>query len=275
MNKEDFFISQFSKASMRIGDDGAIVDKYVYSKDAFFENIHFKRAWLSFYDIAKKAMLVNLSDAIAMNAVPRYILLSVALPGSLNRKDIAELADGFIDTAALYNIEIIGGDTISNTKIDITITVMSELITKPLERRGLRHNDLVAYTGTLGGSKKALRYLLNGGKAHTKSKFRHIELRGSLISNAARYLSAGMDVSDGLMSDLDKLSKINRLGFHFNSKMNKNTICSGEEYEMLISFSPRERKTMKRRAQKERVKLNIFAKAVRKKHINSCKANHF
>ena len=43
---------------MHIGDDGAIIDKYVYSKDAFFENVHFKTKWMSHYQIASKAMNV-------------------------------------------------------------------------------------------------------------------------------------------------------------------------------------------------------------------------
>ena len=275
MNKEDFFISHFSSSSRKIGDDGAIIGSYVYSKDAFFENIHFKRSWLSLYDIAKKAMLVNLSDAVAMNAKPEYVLLSVAIPSSLSRSEISELARGFSETASTYGVEIIGGDTISNTKIDITITVMSKLYAKPLQRRGLKAGDLLAYTGSLGSSKKALRYLLSGGQAHTKSKFRDIQLRSEFIQNSARYLSAGMDISDGLMSDLDKLSKINHLGFHFIKNIEKNVVCSGEEYEMLISFSPRERKTLIRLAEKARVKLNIFAKARRTRFKNSCKSNHF
>ena len=37
-----------------IGDDGAIVDEFIYSKDAFFENVHFKTSWMSYYQIAKK-----------------------------------------------------------------------------------------------------------------------------------------------------------------------------------------------------------------------------
>ena len=43
MNKEDFFIKQFkSKKNKIIGDDGAVIGKYVYSMDAFFENVHFQ-----------------------------------------------------------------------------------------------------------------------------------------------------------------------------------------------------------------------------------------
>ncbi|WP_434658816.1 AIR synthase related protein [Sulfurimonas sp. NW9] len=72
MNLENYFISQFN--SKHIGDDGALIDNIVYSKDAFFENVHFKRSWMSCFQIAQKAMLVNISDAVAMNAVPKYAL---------------------------------------------------------------------------------------------------------------------------------------------------------------------------------------------------------
>ncbi|MDR2342313.1 MAG: thiamine-phosphate kinase, partial [Campylobacteraceae bacterium] len=68
MDKESFVISQFQNEF--IGDDGAVVGKWVYSKDIFAEDIHFKKEWLTLSQIAKKAMLVNISDAIAMNAKP-------------------------------------------------------------------------------------------------------------------------------------------------------------------------------------------------------------
>ena len=93
MNLENYFISQF--CNRHIGDDGAVINGFVYSKDAFFENVHFKKEWLSYYQIARKAMLVNISDAIAMNATPKYVLLSVAMPSSMKKDDMKELADGF------------------------------------------------------------------------------------------------------------------------------------------------------------------------------------
>jgi len=81
LNLEDYFISHFKSVS--IGDDGAYLDGYVYSKDAFFENVHFKTEWMNHYQIASKAMLVNISDAISMNAKPAYALLCVAMPKSI------------------------------------------------------------------------------------------------------------------------------------------------------------------------------------------------
>ena len=76
MNKEEYFIKQFSGNKV-IGDDGAFIDGFVYSMDAFFENVHFKKEWMSLKQIAYKSMIVNISDAIVMNATPLYALLSV------------------------------------------------------------------------------------------------------------------------------------------------------------------------------------------------------
>jgi len=147
-NKEDFFIKQF-KSSKFIGDDGAVIGKYVYSVDAFFENVHFKRQWMSLKEIAIKSMLVNISDAIVMNSIPKYALLTVAIPPFFTKKDLKELAKGFKKVAKQYNIEIIGGDTISNDKLDISITIIS-VTTKPIFRTGTKKNDLICYTGSLG-----------------------------------------------------------------------------------------------------------------------------
>ena len=274
MNLEDQFISYFSKKTKHIGDDGALIDGYVYSKDAFFENVHFKREWMSLKELAYRAMMVNISDAVAMNAKPLYALLAVAIPKDISRAQMKELSEGFIKAAQKYNIDIIGGDTISNIKLDISITIISKT-KNPLFRRGIKKGHLLAYTGKLGNSKKELQKLLRGGSLHPKSKFRNIVLRDRFISTCKRYLSAGMDISDGIFSDLGKLSAVNGLGFDFLQPISKAIGCSGEEYEMLVSFDPRQKKAVQRRAKQTRTPLSIFAKAKRKKYTNRCKAHHF
>ncbi|WP_324170417.1 thiamine-phosphate kinase [Sulfurimonas sp.] len=270
--KESYFIAQFD--NKHIGDDGALIDNKVYSKDAFFQNVHFKAQWMNHYQIATKAMMINISDAIAMNAQPKYALLSVAMPKSITKEQMRELASGFKDVASLHDIEIIGGDTISNSKLDITITIVSE-VEKPLLRVGMRNKHLLAFTGDLGRSKKDLKRLFNLGILHKNSKFLNIKLRGKFINASQRFLSSGMDISDGLFSDLGKLSQINKLGYIFNSKLSNEIACSGEEYEMLISFDMRHKKTLIRRAQQTRTPLNIFAQASRVKYSVKCKEHHF
>ncbi len=274
MNVESYFIRLFSAHTAHIGDDGALIGRQVYSNDAFCENVHFKRSWMTLRQIAYKSMLINISDAIAMNAKPQYALLSIAIPSCYTLHELRELHAGFQEAADTYGFEIIGGDTVSNSKLDISITIISSTDT-PLHRKGLKKGDLLAYTGGVGESSRDLRYLLSGGKVHSRSKFIHFGLRDKFISDATKSLSCGMDISDGLGSDLERLHSLNKVGFHFTKPLGKRLFCSGEEYEMLVGFNPRHRKKLIRIAAKNRTPLQIFAKAKRTSYKNCCKAHHF
>lgn len=274
MNVESYFIKLFSGHTRHIGDDGAVIGRQVFSNDAFCENVHFKCSWMSLRQIAYKAMLINISDAVAMNAKPQYALLSVAIPSHYSLHDLRELHAGFQKAADEYGLEIIGGDTVSNSKLDISVTIVSHG-RNLLHRKGLKEGHLLAYTGQLGQSARDLRYLLSGGKVHSQSKFVHFGLRQAFIAEATGALSSGMDISDGLGSDLERLHSLNRIGFHFDKPMGKKLFCSGEEYEMLVGFDPRQRKKLLRLAAKNRTPLHIFAKAKRTAYKNCCKAHHF
>ena len=274
MNVESYFIRLFSAHTAHIGDDGALIGRQVYSNDAFCENVHFKRSWMTLRQIAYKSMLINISDAIAMNAKPQYALLSIAIPSYYTLQELRELHAGFQEAADTYGFEIIGGDTVSNSKLDISITIISSTDT-PLHRMGLKKGDLLAHTGSVGESSRDLRYLLSGGKVHSRSKFVRFGLRDKFISDATKSLSCGMDISDGLGSDLERLHSLNKVGFHFTKSLGKRLFCSGEEYEMLVGFNPRHRKKLIRIAAKNRTPLHIFAKAKRTSYKNCCKAHHF
>ncbi len=273
MNKESFFISLFN--SKFIGDDAAFIDGFLYSSDAFFEDVHFKRDWISLYDIGYKSMLVNISDAIAMNAKPLYALISIALPKDMSQYDMEILASGIKDCAKKYGIKIAGGDTISSDKIDISITIISKT-KKPIFRKKIKEGYLLAYTGELGSVKKDLDRLQRGYKISKNSKFKRPILRDAFMQKANRYIKACMDISDGLFDDLSKLSKLNRIGFDFFKKIPKRVGCSGEEYELLFAFDKRDLKKILNISKKTRTPITIFAKAKREsKFRNLCRPNHF
>ncbi len=77
---------------------------------------------------------------------------------------------------------------------------------------------------------------LEGEKIDSNSRFIEPILRGDFIYRVRDYLSAGMDISDGLFCDTDKLLDHNRLGFIELIKIDDEVGRSGEEYEMLIGF---------------------------------------
>ena len=273
MNKEDYFIKN-KKKNRFIGDDAAVLGNVCISADAFFENVHFMRKWMSLYQIARKAMLVNISDAIVMNGIPKYALLTVAIPKYYTRKDLKELARGFEETAEEYGIQIIGGDTIANVKLDISVTIVAECVS-PVLRSGMKAGDLLAYTGKLGNSSRDLMRLLRGHRINRNSRFITPVLRKDFFYKAAPNLRCAMDISDGLFHELEKLHRVNRLGFEFFTPIPKRVGCSGEEFEIVFAFDPKNERKIRNIAKLTRTPITVFAKAVRKPYVNLCKANHF
>ncbi len=274
MNKEDFFIRQFSKHNKFIGDDGAVIKKLVYSNDAFFENVHFQKNWMSLKQIGIKAMLVNISDAIAMNAKPLYALLTVAIPKEYTQNDLRKLASGFNKVAKEYNIQIIGGDTICNEKLDISITIVSKT-KNPIYRSGAKIGDLVCYTGDLGTCKRDLQKLFKGQKISSNSKFIKPKLKAEFFYEISKYINASLDISDGLFFELQRISKASKVGFKFFEKIDEHIGTSGEEYELLFTFPKKHLKKIKSIAKKHKVTLNICAKTIKGSFKTTCKNHHF
>ena len=272
MDKEKFFIDQID--SKYIGDDGAVVGDMIYSNDAFFEGVHFKREWMSMRQIARKAMLVNISDAVAMNAKPLYALVTISLPPYLSQNDIVTLTQSLQATATEYGCEIIGGDTVGGDRLNLSITIISKSNT-PLLRKGLQEGDLLLYTGILGESKRDLDKLFAGQSIKCNSKFYEPQLRQEFISKAREYLRVGMDISDGLYCDTNKLLDYNELGFEPIVDIDEEIGLSGEEYEMLIGIAPEQLSSVQKIASKLELPLTLFAKVIYNDRRYRCESHHF
>jgi len=272
VNKEDYLISKIS--SSYVGDDGAVIGNKVYSMDAFFENVHFKREWMSLAQIARKAMLVNLSDAVAMNAKPLYALVTLSLPKDISTSNIDEIVTSLHNVAKEYDCEIIGGDTIAGERLDFSITIVSQT-ENALTRKGLEEGDLLAYTGVLGESKRDLNRLFNGEKISNNSKFIEPILRKKFIEKARPYLRTGMDISDGLFCDTNKMLKMNHMGFELLEEISDEVGSSGEEYEMLIGFLAKDLEEVLHVAKKTDTILTVFAKVAKNDALFSCVGHHF
>ena len=272
MDNESFFIRQLH--SKQIGDDGAVIGQTVYSMDAFCEDIHFRRAWMTPAQIGRKAMLVNLSDAVAMNAIPRYALVTAALPRDFSREEIVELIQALEKTAEEWGCEIIGGDTVGGEKLHLSITLISHA-EAPLMRTGIRTGDLIAYTGRLGESGRELVRLEAGQSLPDDARFFQPTLRAEFIREARPLLRAGMDISDGLYCDTNKLLDLNKTGMNILKNIDTETGSSGEEYEMLIVFDRKHIETLKKLALSMDVPLNIFASVTQNTNRFPCKSHHF
>ncbi|EAK5529392.1 thiamine-phosphate kinase [Campylobacter lari] len=273
MDKEKFIINAFANSIN--GDDGAIIDGYCYSKDLFCEDVHFKRSWMSLEQVGAKAMLVNISDAIAMNATPKYALLGLSLPKCLEMKQVKALQKGLLDSAKEFGVQIIGGDTIADNKINISITIISKVNKRAVFRKGLKKGDLFAFSGKLGESLKGLNILFRGGKLHSKHRFIKPNLRQNFFYDIAKKVRVSMDISDGLNKDLSRILFQNQLSAKFFKKLDKFSLNSAEEYEILFAFDKKHKAFIQNMAKKHRVKLNIFAKTTTGRYKFYGREHHF
>ncbi len=271
-DKESFFISLFPDA--HIGDDGAVIGNTVYSKDLFCEDVHFKRSWMTLEQIAYKSMLINISDAIVMNARPKYALIGIKMPSDFTAPEMEEIAAGFLRAAREYDFQIIGGDTVAGNSLDISVTLVSHT-DAPVYRKGIREGDLIAHTGTLGSVGEDLAALLRGESISETSRFIAPRLRAEFFYEAAPCLHAALDISDGLSKDLSRLSRINDISFAWIQQYTKAQLCSGEEYEILFAFAPENREKIMQIARRHATPVTVFATAVPGSYESVCPPNHF
>ncbi|BEG57083.1 thiamine-phosphate kinase [Helicobacter sp. NHP21005] len=267
MDLEAHFLNALAQSGVvwGLGDDGVLLDtsQALYMLDLFSEGVHFKKGWLSYAQIGYKAMCVNVSDSIAMAACPKYALLGVQLPKGCALSEMRQLVAGIAKACQEFKIKIVGGDTTLGKDLSLSVTLIAKS-SKPLERTKIRPKDLLVHTGTLGQSYKDLSALLRGGKVSPKSKFIRPQLKNLLgfMLSARPFVHAGLDISDGLLAECNRLSKLNKLACKLDKPHNK-AYLSGEEYELLLSIPPKHKLALLRRAKQHRIKLNFVGVARR------------
>ena len=149
-----------------IGDDAAVIENgdfcTVVSTDMLVEGIHFDLAYVPLRHLGYKSVVVNLSDIYAMNAIPRQILVSIAISNRFSVEALEEFYAGIRLACETYNVDLVGGDTASSPKgLTISITAIGQGEKERLSyRSGARVGDLICITGDLGGAYLGLQLLL-------------------------------------------------------------------------------------------------------------------
>ena len=203
-----------------IGDDCALLQvaegrQLALTTDTLVEGVHFSPG-ADPESLGHKALAVNLSDLAAMAAEPAWVTLALTLP----RADEAWLeafAHGFAQLAREHRVALVGGDT---TRGPLSVTVQAHGLVGPGEailRSGARPGDLVYVTGTLGDAGLALmvRQGFYTAPEHLAFLRRRLDRPVPRI-DAGRSLggvaSAGIDISDGLASDLGHIVRASARG---------------------------------------------------------------
>ncbi len=200
-----------------IGDDAAVLDvdgrSVVVTTDMLVSGTHFPPGTTP-EQMARKAVVANVSDIAAMGASPLALLFSVALPRNLELSFVKRMMREMDKVAGEYGAYVVGGDLDESDKIIITgIAIGIFRNGKITKRSGARPSDLVVVTGKLGGASAGLKILLEkilkkGFERLVRAQLEpRARVREAEALAKAGLVNSAIDLSDGLASNLWHLSR--------------------------------------------------------------------
>jgi thiamine-monophosphate kinase len=245
-----------------IGDDAAAWQGdpaiQLASVDSFIEGVHFTPQTTPWAEVGWKALAVNISDIAAMGGIPRYALVSLALPADSEVDNITALYTGMLKIAKRYGVSLVGGDISRAPLVAISITILGSSPTQNLLTRSeAKVGEMVAVTGQLGAAAGGLEIAEQKrdsdaeAAGQLKNAFLHPTPRiaeGLLL--VEQRVKTAIDVSDGLVADLNQICKASRVGARievervpvapavkavFGEKALELALSGGEDYELLFT----------------------------------------
>lgn len=264
-----------------IGDDAAILNcpdgqQIVVSTDLLAEGVHFDLAYTPLPHLGYKAVIVNLSDIAAMNAIPHQITVSIAISNRFSLEAVDALYEGVRMACKEYKVDLVGGDTTSSRSgLVISITAIgyrepSKLVMRSTAKVG----DLVCVTGDLGAAYMGLQLLNREKKVFEVDPDMQPELSEDYAYLLQRQLkpearmdviydlidadvvpTSMIDISDGLASEILHLATQSNIAIHiFEDKLPIENVtklaasdlglspltCAlngGEDYELLFTIA--------------------------------------
>ncbi|WP_036839970.1 thiamine-phosphate kinase [Polaromonas sp. CF318] len=220
-----YFTRPAARAALGVGDDCALLQpapgtQLAISSDMLVEGRHFF-ADVDPFALGHKALAVNLSDLAACGAKPLAFTLALALP-RVDEAWLAAFSKGLLALADAHGCELVGGDT-TQGPLNICITVFGEVPvlngkSQALLRSGAKAGDDVYVSGTLGDARLALEALRGtvplppGLLAQARRRLEQPTPRVALGQALRGIASAAIDVSDGLIGDLQHILRASGAG---------------------------------------------------------------
>ncbi|SAY50255.1 thiamine-phosphate kinase [Neisseria weaveri] len=257
-----------------IGDDAAIVRPrsgydLCFSSDMLLAGRHFFHG-TDPADVAHKVLGVNISDMAAMGAVPRWILLSVALP-DLDEEWIEAFTSSLFDVAGQHGVTLIGGDTTKGDWV-FNVTIVGEVPTgKALRRDAAVVGDDIWISGRIGLAAAALQHELgnlilpDSVAVACRSALLHPTPRVALGLELLPFAHAAQDISDGLAQDLGHILKASGVGAELfvgqlptlsglkeslpTSVLHRCLLAGGDDYELVFTVAEQDRDKVLRAAE--------------------------
>ncbi len=217
-----------------VGDDAAVVKTsktQVVTTDILTEGVHFDFTYTPAKHLGYKSAVVNFSDVYAMNAMPKQMLVSIAVSSKISLELINDFYQGLYLACERYGVDLVGGDTTSSlTGMTVSITVIGEADAKDIVyRNGAKETDVICVTGDLGGAYMGLQLLERekkvfeevgvqpdfSGKDYILERFLKPEARQDIIELLKEIgvkPTSMIDISDGLASEMHHICKQSEVG---------------------------------------------------------------
>ena len=272
-------LSKKSPSALNLNDD-VFFDKknrLVISVDTYTEGNHFinfKKPEL----VIKKIIRSSISDLICKGVQPKYYFIS----GSGNKKsfsksNLSKITKSLNQEQNKYKILLSGGDTVFSNKLSFTITSIG-YANNIIYRNKAKINDDIYVSGNLGDSYLGLLALKNKLKLNHRLRKYFINqyfmpnIQLKLTNQIKKFANTSIDISDGLLADLDKMINNQKLSYKLFlddipisnnlkkiidlKKLSKiNFISNGDDYQVLFTASKDKIRIIKKIASNSRVKL--------------------
>lgn len=141
-----------------VGDDAAVIENKdkvtLVSTDLLIEGVHFDLTYTPLKHLGYKAVVVNISDIVAMNGKANQITVSISVSSRFSVEAIEEMYSGILLACEKYDVDLVGGDTTSSVSgLYLSITVIGEADKeKIVYRNTAKEGDLLVVTGDLGAA---------------------------------------------------------------------------------------------------------------------------
>ena len=262
INKYFSKLSSNNKSSLNLNDDVFFdkAKKLVISVDTYVDGIHF----INFKHpdlVIKKILRSSISDLICKGVKPKYYFIS----GSGNKKNFSKknlkiISKSLKKEQNKYSIYLSGGDTVFSKKLSFTITSVG-FSNKIVLRNKAKFNDDIYVTGNLGDSFIGLKVLQKKIKLNKKlmnyfkSKYFHPVLHKNITKKLLLFANTSIDLSDGLISDLEKMINKQKLSYKLyleripiSNNLKKlidleiidkiSSVSCGDDYQILFTATP-------------------------------------
>ena len=238
INRYFSLLSNKNKSSLNLNDD-VFFDKskkLVVSVDTYVEGMHF----LNFKKpdfVIKKIIRSSISDIICKGVKPKYYFISASgNKKSFSSYNLKKISKSLKKEQNKYSIILCGGDTVFSNKLSFTVTSIG-FSQKIILRNNAKLNDDIYVTGNLGDSFAGLKilkkkiYTSNSLKRYFENRYYLPNLHLRLSKKLFKFANTSIDISDGLIADLEKL--INKQKFSY--KLNLENIPISKNLQKLLT----------------------------------------